>query len=42
MTEKIYDAFFAGSIPVYIGAPNIAEYINPDCAVIVKVRLVLC
>ena len=27
VTEKIFDGFFAGSIPVYLGAPNVTEYI---------------
>ena len=27
ITEKIFDCFFAGCIPIYLGAPNITEYI---------------
>ncbi len=27
MTEKIFDCFFAGIVPIYYGAPNIEEYI---------------
>ena len=27
ITEKIFDGFFAGCIPVYLGAPNITDYI---------------
>lgn len=27
ITEKIFDAFAAGSVPVYYGAPNITDYI---------------
>jgi len=27
ITEKIFDCFFAGCVPVYWGAPNVAEYI---------------
>lgn len=27
ITEKIFDAFFAGCIPIYIGAPDVADYI---------------
>eukprot|EP00039_Didymoeca_costata_P025079 m.12265 g.12265 ORF g.12265 m.12265 type:complete len:393 (-) comp4624_c0_seq1:28-1206(-) len=27
ITEKIVDAYFAGAIPVYMGAPNIKEYV---------------
>ncbi len=29
-TEKIFDCFFAGCVPVYWGAPNITEYIPID------------
>lgn len=29
--EKIFDALFAGSVPIYYGAPNILEYIPEDC-----------
>ncbi|MCC6500697.1 MAG: hypothetical protein IT313_10565 [Anaerolineales bacterium] len=31
ITEKIFDCFFAGTIPVYLGAPDIEEYIPADC-----------
>ena len=31
--EKIFDAFKAGSIPIYQGAPNIAEHIPSNCFV---------
>jgi hypothetical protein len=27
ITEKIFDCFFAGCVPIYLGAPNILEYI---------------
>jgi GT2 family glycosyltransferase len=27
ITEKIFDCFFAGCVPVYLGAPNITDYI---------------
>jgi len=27
ITEKIFDCFFAGCIPIYLGAPNVTEYI---------------
>ena len=27
ITEKIFDCFFAGCVPVYLGAPNVADYI---------------
>ena len=28
ITEKIFDAIYAGSVPIYFGAPNITDYIN--------------
>jgi hypothetical protein len=31
ITEKIFDCFFAGTIPVYWGAPDIQDYIPQDC-----------
>lgn len=31
ITEKIFDAFVAGNVPVYWGAPDIFEYIPKDC-----------
>lgn len=31
ITEKIFDTFSAGSVPVYYGAPNIANYIPSNC-----------
>jgi len=31
ITEKIFDCFFAGTIPIYWGAPDISEYIPEDC-----------
>lgn len=31
ITEKIFDAFAAGCVPVYWGAPNITDYIPPEC-----------
>lgn len=30
ITEKIFDCFSAGCIPIYLGAPDIAEVIPPD------------
>lgn len=30
ITEKIFDCFFAGCVPVYLGAPNITEHIPQD------------
>lgn len=31
VTEKIFDSFFAGCVPVYWGASNIAQHIPADC-----------
>lgn len=31
ITEKIFDCFFAGTIPIYWGAPNITKYIPKNC-----------
>lgn len=31
LTEKIIHCFFAGVIPIYLGAQNITEYIPSDC-----------
>ena len=31
ITEKIFDCFFAGSIPIYWGADNIEDYIPSNC-----------
>lgn len=31
ITEKIFDCFFAGTIPIYWGAPDIQEYVPPEC-----------
>lgn len=33
VTEKIFDCFIAGCVPVYWGAPNIEQYIPRDCFV---------
>lgn len=33
VTEKIFDALFAGSVPVYWGAPDIEKYVPKDCFV---------
>jgi len=30
LTEKIFDAFFAGCVPVYLGAPDILDYIPAE------------
>ena len=31
ITEKIFDSFFSGCVPVYYGANNVHEYIPSDC-----------
>jgi hypothetical protein len=31
ITEKIFDCFAAGNVPVYWGAPNITDYIPKEC-----------
>jgi len=31
ITEKIFDCFFAGCVPVYRGAGNVTDYIPADC-----------
>jgi hypothetical protein len=31
ITEKIFDCFFAGCIPVYLGAPNIGDFVPERC-----------
>lgn len=31
VTEKIFDCFVAGCVPIYQGAPNIDEYVPRDC-----------
>jgi alpha(1,3/1,4) fucosyltransferase len=31
ITEKIFDCFFAGGIPIYLGASNVNEYIPESC-----------
>lgn len=31
ITEKIYQPLLVKSIPIYWGAPNVAEYFNPKC-----------
>lgn len=33
ITEKIFDCFAAGTVPVYYGAPNITDYIPSSCFV---------
>ena len=36
ITEKIFDAFFAGSVPVYRGADNITDHIPAECFIDVR------
>jgi hypothetical protein len=36
VTEKIFDAIFAGSIPLYLGAPDITKYVPADCFIDVR------
>lgn len=31
ITEKIFDSFMAGSVPIYWGAPNIVKYVPKKC-----------
>ena len=31
LTEKIFDCFFAGTIPIYLGAPDVQELIPNQC-----------
>jgi alpha(1,3/1,4) fucosyltransferase len=31
ITEKIFDCFFAGTVPIYWGAPNIEEVVPSNC-----------
>jgi len=31
ITEKIFDSFHAGTVPIYLGAPNVWEYIPDEC-----------
>ena len=36
VTEKIFDAFAAGSVPVYKGAPDIEHYVPKNCFVDIR------
>lgn len=36
ITEKIFDALIAGTVPIYWGAPNIDQYIPKDCFIDMK------
>lgn len=33
ITEKIFDCFIAGCVPIYWGAPNVTQYIPKECFV---------
>ena len=33
VTEKLWDCFAAGVVPIYSGAPNICEYVPEDCMI---------
>ena len=33
ITEKIFDSFFAGCVPIYWGANNILDYVPKECFV---------
>ncbi len=30
ITEKIFNCFFSGCVPIYLGAPNVTDYIPPE------------
>lgn len=40
-TEKILDCFATGTIPIYLGAPDIAKHFNPDGIIDLKDQLTL-
>lgn len=31
VTEKIFDSFISGCVPIYWGAPNITDYVPKSC-----------
>lgn len=35
-TEKIHDCFLTGTIPIYLGAPNIGDFYNLDGIIVMK------
>lgn len=37
VTEKLFDALVAGSVPIYIGAPNVLDFV-PDRNAIIQLR----
>ncbi|HEX5127162.1 MAG TPA: glycosyltransferase family 10 [Rhodocyclaceae bacterium] len=36
LTEKLFDCLYAGTVPLYLGAPDIAELVPPDAYVDVR------
>lgn len=36
ITEKIFDCFFAGCVPIYLGAENVTDYIPENCFIDVR------
>merc|ERR1712194_624984 len=33
VTEKVYQALSAGTIPIYLGAPNVADFVPEDSVI---------
>jgi alpha(1,3/1,4) fucosyltransferase len=31
ITEKLFDCLYAGVVPIYLGAPDIADAVDPGC-----------
>jgi glycosyltransferase involved in cell wall biosynthesis len=31
ITEKLFDCLYAGVVPIYLGAPDISDFVWPDC-----------
>ena len=36
VTEKIFDCMAAGAIPIYLGAPDISDFVNSECFIDVR------
>jgi hypothetical protein len=36
ISEKLFDALYAGAVPVYLGEREITDYVDPDCFVDVR------
>lgn len=36
MTEKLFDCFFAGTVPVYWGAPDVLDWVPAECFIDVR------